>query len=339
MGDIRYGARVLRKNPLFTAIAIGSLALAIGANTAVFTLVKAMLLEKLPVEAPDELVITQWHAGGLRNVITTNSRRVTDPDTGLDYYDVFHYGAFVRFREQSEHLAAVFGYATMRRAAMYSHGRTDLVQGMLVSGDYYKGLGVQPLMGRLLNETDDHPGAEPAAVISYQLWRDSFGSDPKTVGTAITLNSVPLTIIGVTPPSYYGISRGGYNGPPDVTVPFALAPHVEPGLSGIDRLLLQRTDLWWVCVMDGCARRDPAGRAGRVERDLSPGNRGNRHRGGGGSQAILIAPLSGSPGSGQSPCLLLPSAMDVVRGGRSRVAAGLRQRGHAVVVAWRGTER
>ena len=244
--DIRYGARVLRKNLLFTTIAILSLALAIGTNTAVYTLVKAVLLEKLPVAAPDELVIAEWNGAGL-SVRAMNARcGLID---GISRCNVFGYGLFERFQDQSSHFSDVFGFTTMRRAAVYARGRTELVQGMLVSGGYYKGFGIQPLIGRLLNETDDRPEAEPAAVISYQLWRTLFASDPSILGETITLNNFPAAIVGVTPPGFYGISPGGYSGPTDISVSLSLAPQVEPGFSRVDRSIFLNTSTWWVSAM------------------------------------------------------------------------------------------
>ncbi len=101
---------------------------------------------------------------------------------------------------------------------------------MLVSGGYYKGLGIRPLAGRLLSEADDRADAEPAAVISYQLWRDRFGRDPRAIGSKVTVNGVPVTIVGVTRPEFYGVSPGGFVPSPDITLTLATTPLVDPRL-------------------------------------------------------------------------------------------------------------
>ena len=246
--DIRYGARVLRKNPLFTTVAIGSLALAIGANTAIFTLINAVILEKLPVPAPEELVIANWF-GDVSKASNFNSRGFTDSDTGRHYTSTFSYGAYDSFRERAKQFSDVFAFTNLRRAAFRVQEQTNLLKGMLVSGNYFRGLAVKPQIGRLLNEADDRPGAEPVAVISYQLWRDVFRSDPRAIGAYAMLNGTSVTIVGVTQSSFYGVSPGGFVQSPDVTVPLHLAPTVEPWFVRSDRAPFLDTGLWWLNVM------------------------------------------------------------------------------------------
>ncbi|RPI07876.1 MAG: FtsX-like permease family protein, partial [Acidobacteriales bacterium] len=139
-------------------------------------------------------------------------------------------------------------FTSLNRAALSMYGRTDLVKGMLVSGNYYKGLGIRPLAGRLLNDADDRADAELAAVISYQLWRDRFGSDPRAIGAKVALNSVPVTIAGVTRPEFYGVSPGGFMPSPDITMALAATQQVDPGLLS-SHGPLRKSDMWWLNVM------------------------------------------------------------------------------------------
>lgn len=245
--DLCYGVRVLRKNPLFTTVAICSLALAIGANTAVFTLINAVMLEKLPVPSPDELVILNWSSKQRKGIMLNNAFGSRDRETGVDTYNCFDYEAFERFRDRSSQIADVFAFTPLLGAAVRVGAETELVTGLLASGGYYQGLRARPLIGRLLNDADDSFGAEPVAVLSHRFWQESFNGDPQVVGRLTTVNGVPTMIIGVTEPPFYGTSVGGFLRAPDVTLPLATLPEVEPRLG--DRSLFQDGHVWWLSVM------------------------------------------------------------------------------------------
>ena len=245
--DLRYGARVLRRNPLFAAVAVLSLALGIGANTAVFTLIQAVMLEKLPVPAPNELVILNWSAKQVRDMWESNSFGYQDAKTGEWWRNVFPYGAFESFRNGTDQLSSVFAFTPLNRAAVRIGDRTDLVPGLLASGEYHQGMGARPLVGRLLNPADDKPGAEPVAVLSYRFWEQAFGRDPGVVGRGVTVNGIPVTIIGVTEPAFYGASAGGPVPPPDVTLPLAMTSEVAPRMG--DGTLFTNGHAWWLNVM------------------------------------------------------------------------------------------
>ncbi len=245
--DLCYGARVLRQNPLFTAVAVLSLALGIGANTSVFTLINAVMLEKLPVPAPEELVIFNWSARTTKDVSQSNSFSGRDPETGRQTWNVFPYSAFPRFRAQSKQLSSVFAFTSLRSAAVRVGDVTEMFPGLLVSGDFYAGMGAKPLVGRLLDDTDDTFGAPAVAVISNQLWRDRFGANPRVIGSLTTVNGIPVTIVGVTQPEFYGPSPGGPVPVPDITLPLALTPEVMPAMG--DRSLFLDDHRWWLNVM------------------------------------------------------------------------------------------
>jgi predicted permease len=313
--DSVYGLRILARDRAFASVAVLSLALAIGANTAIFTLVNAALLEKLPVPEPERLVVANWSAaGGRMSISMTNARSAKDPKTGLELCNVFTYGAFERFRTQARQFSQIFAFTSLNRAALRIGGRTDLVKGMLVSGGYYKGLAIRPLAGRLLSEADDRADAEPVAVISYQLWRDRFREDPRAVGSKATVNGVPVTIAGVTRPEFYGVSPGGFVPSPDITLTLAMTPLVDPRLAGGSRSVFLEPKLWWVNVM---GRLRPVVDARSAEAELNALFR----------QSIDAAELHGKP-----PLLhLLPGdqGLDSVRSGYSEplwtlwVVAGL----------------
>lgn len=232
--DLGYGLRVLRRSPLFTAVAVLSLALGIGANTAIFTVVNGMLLEKLPVPEPDRLISLEWSAKEVGGISASEF---------TDFPNVF----FDRIRTDAKELWHVFAFAGLRRVALTLEGRADSVDAMLVSGDYFGGLGVRPAIGRLLAEADDKPSALPAAVISYELWRDVFGRDSRAVGASAKLNGVPLTIVGVTPHSYYGVSATGDLATPAITIPLSLASRIDP--RRFDGARFADPAQWWLNLM------------------------------------------------------------------------------------------
>src|SRR5215470_4713018 len=198
--DLRYGARMLRKNPGFTLVAALTLSLGIGANTALFSLVDAVLLKTLPVERPEDLVSFKWMMGpnGVVRLIGGGTAK-KDPVTGLNQGTPFSYPAFAQFRAQSQTLSAVFAFVGVSLNVNLG-SQAEVVSGQLVTGDFYSGLGVQAVAGRMITADDDHIAASPVAVMSYRFWERRFGLDPAAIGKTIQVNGAPCTIIGVTPP-------------------------------------------------------------------------------------------------------------------------------------------
>src|ERR1044071_9191989 len=182
--DLRYGWRMMRKAPGFTAIAVLSLALGIGANTALFSLVDAVLWKTLPVKSPDQLVVFNWQAG--RQFRTTGMRGVFVGGfpPGMRGGSSFHYRQFEKMRDEAARasdgpLSDVFAFADVGDLNTQIDGQAEMTQGQVVSGGYFEGLGVPPLLGRLITNDDDNAGATPVAVISYQYWQERFGADKK----------------------------------------------------------------------------------------------------------------------------------------------------------------
>ena len=206
--DLRYAVRMLRKNPVFTGVAVLTLALGIGANAAIFTLTDAVLLQSLPVKDPDQLA-----------VISTYDPRESDVNNS------FSYPMYQDLRDKNEVFSGVLARGGAQMNVSYE-GRSDRIRGELVSGNYFEVLGVRPWLGRLFTQDDDRtPGAHPVAVLSYGFWERRFGKDLGIVGKTILVNEHPLTVIGVTPPGFYGISLSSS---PDLRVPLMMTPVFNP---------------------------------------------------------------------------------------------------------------
>src|SRR5215813_730682 len=188
--DLRYAFRTLRKSPLFTAIAVLSLALGIGANTAIFTLINQLILELLPVRNPEELVL--FTARGSHYGSNTGANSIS-------------YMMYTDFRDHNEVFQGMFCRSGNGMSLNYD-GKTELVQGELVSGNYFPVLGVGAALGRVFSAQDDlTQGGHPIAVISYSYWQSRFGGDPGVIGKKVIVNGYPLTIVGVSRKGFDGV--------------------------------------------------------------------------------------------------------------------------------------
>jgi predicted permease len=211
--DLRYGLRMLRRSPGFTAAAVLSLALGIGANTAIFSLIDALLLEELPVKNPQQLVtISSVSAGGRDRM--------------------FSYTAYKDFRDQTESFAGALASSSVQKVNIVMSGpgeaQAELVERRLVSGNYFSVLGVDAIVGRTFTADEDRvPGEQPLAVISYGYWQRRFGGDPSVVGKTFTAQDTLFTIIGVAPPEFFGESVGES---PDLWMPLTMAPRAPSWL-------------------------------------------------------------------------------------------------------------
>ena len=225
--EIRYGQRQLGRNPGFTAVAVLTLALGIGANTAIFSLINAVLLKALPVAHPEELVLLRWES----------------PHVKTDYLP---YPTFKQLRDNSQAFDGMFAFCSLALATSVD-GAPSMAEGQLVSGNFFSMLGVQPTVGRTFTFDEDRiPGGDPVAVISYRYWKRQFGLDLAAVGKSITLNGVPFTIVGVTPPGFEGVTVGDTR---DIWIPMMMQAQVMDG-----RSLLDDPKGWFFQIM---ARRRP----------------------------------------------------------------------------------
>jgi predicted permease len=219
--DVRYAFRSLRKSPGFTFVAVLSLALGIGANTAVFSVVNAVLLQMLPVKNPGQLVLFNWSAEESVEPPYLSPWRTRDPGSNRYTSTGFLPAALEAFRANSPTLSDVFGFQP-GNFYVNAEGSTENVSGQFASGDYCRGMGVGAAAGRLMTADDDLPGAEPVVVISYRYWQRRFGGDPRAIGKVIEINDWPMTVIGVTAPGFNAALQVDWV--VDVTLPLALHP-------------------------------------------------------------------------------------------------------------------
>ena len=241
--DLRYGARILMKQKSITVIAVLSLALGIGANTALFSVVDAVLLKTLQVKEPERLALFEWRAG--RSFRTSGIGGMS----GYEETSLFRHEVFTRMRQAQaapdSPLSDLFAFAPLGELNAVVGQQAEVVSGQVVSGSYYAGLGVQPVLGRAITDEDDQPGAAPVVVLSHQYWQERFAANPAVIGQSLKLNQQVFTIIGVTPPAFIGTLQVDER--PAVTIPIAS----EPLLRGRSSRLGTATEpgVWWLGVM------------------------------------------------------------------------------------------
>jgi hypothetical protein len=265
MSDLRYALRTLANSPGFATVAILSLALGIGANAAIYAVIRAVLLDPLPVPAPEELVAAGWNSRGAptRGILSINSTAYRDERSGLNYGSNFPYFLYRAFQEVGGPGLFGFSYAANDVSVSFA-GQSVAASSLLVSGNFFSALGITTILGRPLNETDDKPDAVPVAVITYRFWRRALGSDPAVLQRPIHLNGSVFTIVGVTAPGFYGMSKGGpFFKPSDVLLPLSAEPLVYT--RSTPRALFNADDRWWVQVM---ARVKPGAPTARLQAAL-----------------------------------------------------------------------
>jgi putative ABC transport system permease protein len=230
MADSREALRQLRKTPGFTATAVITLALGIGATTAIFTLVHQVLLKSLPVTRPEEL----WKIGDkIRCCNWGGYTQGSDGDFAL-----FSWEAYQHFRANTPEfvdLAALqAGNAPLGVRREGSKAQADTRNGEYVSGNFFRTLGVRPWIGRLMTDADDQEGAPAVAVMSYHIWREKYGSDVSVVGASYQINGHSFTVIGVAPPGFYGAKLAGW-GMPDFWLPATKEPLIDGDTARLKR--------------------------------------------------------------------------------------------------------
>ncbi len=214
--DLRYGLRMLRRAPGFTIVAVLSMALGIGANTAIFSLLDTLLLKPLPVHAPEQLFVLRGTA---------------------------HYPMYQTVRQQNRWFMDLFATSGVSKLDVdVGDAVPERASVSLVTGSYFSVLGVQPLLGRTFTTADDRvPGGHPVAVASFGYWQRRFARDPDLVGRTIRITGTPITIIGITPPSFFGERVGAA---PDLWVPITMWGQVVPG-----RNLLRSPGTGWLNIV------------------------------------------------------------------------------------------
>jgi predicted permease len=209
--DIRYGLRILGKNPGFTAVAVATLALGIGANTAIFSLVNAVMLQSIPVRNPQQLVLLRWAAhshpqnAGSSSFGDCQWTKWTEKVSGSCS---FSYPMFKEIREHAGVFSSLGAFAGPAQLDLTGNGTASIARAEIVSGDYFHTLGVPAAMGRTIEPMDERPGADAVAVLSYAYWQGAFGGAQGAIGKSIKLNGVPFTIIGVADAGFTRLTPG-----------------------------------------------------------------------------------------------------------------------------------
>ncbi|HEY6306432.1 MAG TPA: ABC transporter permease [Candidatus Angelobacter sp.] len=245
--DFKYGLRRLRNSPGFTTVAVITLALGIGANTAIFTLIQQVMLSPLPVAHANELYSLgddklAWWGGGLQEDFSTYS-----------------YGLYRYLHDHTPEFSDLASFSAgtvslgMRRKG--EQNAATSFRGEYVSGNYFIVFGVDARKGRLLMPADGQPNAPPAVVMSYRAWADRFGSDPQLVGSVLVVKGVPVTLVGITPPEFFGDTLSPY--PPDLWMPLTMERVLNPGAS-----LLDHWNEHWLYAM---GRLRPGAKPGQVQ--------------------------------------------------------------------------
>jgi predicted permease len=240
--DLRYGLRMLHKSKGFAIVAVLSSALGIGANTALFSVVDAVLLKTLAVKEPERLALFEWRAG--RSFRTSGIG-----GEGYEATSLFRHEVFTRMRQaraaEDNPLSDLFAFAPLAELNAVVGQQAEVVSGQVVSGGYYAGLGVEPVLGRAITDEDDRAGAAPVVVLSHQFWQERFGANPSVIGQSLKLNQQVFTIIGVTPPAFIGALQVDER--PAVTIPIASDPLLQGRISRLGTAT--EPGIWWLGVM------------------------------------------------------------------------------------------
>ena len=254
--DVRFAFRMLRKNPGFTAIAVLTLALGIGANTAIFSLMDAVLLRSIPVKDPQQLVVFNWSARANPKLHGHSAYGDCADHTGIGDCS-FSIPFFKTVRAQAGAFSAVAAFAGPLDIDLSGNGAASIVRGLYVSGDFFSTLGINTILGRTLSLSDDSPSAPPVIVLNYAYWVRAFGSDPSAVGRTVRLDSTTATIVGVADPHFTNLTPGKSQ---DFFMPFSLADSVRGEWWRNQDRLADPTN-WWVVMLGRLKPDTPIGQA------------------------------------------------------------------------------
>jgi len=241
LNDVKYGIRQLGRSPGFTTVAVVSLALGIGVNTAIFSLLNAVWMRSLPVPNPHELRIVNWSGYNARlSHFTGGSADATRGGSGARVSGSFPYPVYRDFKERVEGCSDVFAFCELSGLTVVGPKGATTTNAIMVSGDFFDGYGTQALIGRTLAPRDESSQAEPVAVITYRWWEKQYDLDPGVIGQMTTINKHQFTIVGVLPRAYRGPQVGGMA---QIYVPMSAQPMLSPGHP------LDARDHWWAGIM------------------------------------------------------------------------------------------
>ena len=250
--DLRYALRQLRKSPGFTLTAIITLALGIGANTAIFTLVQGILLRRLPVSDPKQL----YRIGDTDNCCV-NGGFVSDNGD----FDIFSYDLFLHLKRSAPEFEQLSGVMAGNWQWSVRHGNTlsKELHGEFVTGNFFSMFGIGPYLGRVFGESDDTPSAPPVVVLSYRTWQSEFAGDPSLVGSTISIQTKPFTVVGIAPPGFFGDRVTDI--PADMWMPINMEPYARDNSS-----ILTHQDSNWLYAI---GRVRPGTNIGTLQARLS----------------------------------------------------------------------
>ena len=259
--DLRHGVRVLLRAKGWTAVVVISLALGIGANTALFSAINGLLLKKLAVRDPDTLVRLRSATVKGNDMVTSSSDYGFTSKTadGLNVRTTFSYPMFQQLTVDNRTMTDLFACAPLNRVNVVVDGAADLASAFLTTGNYYRVLGLTANPGRTITPDDDRPAAPPVAVISTRYWRSRFGGKADAVGKVVHLNNVPVTIVGVISPDFPDVQTALSAGP-DIAVPLALDSQITSGQPRVSQ-----PTYWWLQIM---GRVKPGVTAAQVQANL-----------------------------------------------------------------------
>ena len=249
--DLRYVLRVLERSRVFTAVAVLSLAVGIGANTAIYSAVRVLLLDPMPVRAPEELALVYWHdGGGELRISQMSSSGYEDPETGRSYRSNVSYPIYTSMREAAVDGVELAGFNFLRDLSVAFDDRPAVLAGGLVAdGRYFTVLQPGMALGRPLDDADDVADGPLAAVISYAFWQRAFGGDPGVLGRPMRVNGIAVTVVGVTANGFRGLSKGGFFPQTEVTVPLRALETIMPRWRPDEGSLLTSDRHFWVRVL------------------------------------------------------------------------------------------
>ena len=243
--DLRFGGRQLLRNPVLTFVGISSLALGIGANTAIFSVANAVLFDALPVDAPGQLRMLTWVSGHERPVPPVWGDMWSNESGGLTS-NAFSYPVFEELRARKDAVQDFIAFKDVLLTATVD-GRSDMINGELITGAGLQALGIRPAVGRILTlEDDTAANSEPVAVISQAYWVQRFGRSQAAIGQHMFVNGVPVTIVGVCAGSFTGLQMGNVS---QIFLPVTLQPLILPRPQNTSASLLNNPQSWWIQIL------------------------------------------------------------------------------------------
>lgn len=244
--DLRYALRTMTANPLFTATAALSLALGIGANTAIYSFMDAIFLRSLPVANPDQLAVLKWHTARRSGVVKRVNGTMSGYGKTGSVSPNFPFAAYQALRDNPALFSTILTYNYIQNFNVTVGGEAESIPGGFVSGSYFSGLGVVPADGRLLVDDDDRPGAPATVVLGHAYWQRRFNGDPSAVGKSMRINGLPFRIVGVTAPHFFGLDP---QNSPALFLPIHKIAVLSPNPAAEERSRFLDKNFYWIEMM------------------------------------------------------------------------------------------